>query len=59
MTAEHNHGVTCRACNGKGRCKRCSGTGHDPVFGYNKKCIKCGGSGHCPACNGTGKVSAR
>ena len=35
----------CRSCSGTGVCKSCIGTGHDPVFGYGKKCVQCNGSG--------------
>jgi len=48
--------TTCPKCDGKGTCKRCSGTGHDPVFGYQKKCVMCGGDGMCLQCGGSGVV---
>jgi DnaJ-class molecular chaperone len=48
--------TTCPKCHGKGACRRCSGTGHDPVFGYRRKCVLCSGSGLCLQCGGSGIV---
>ena len=42
--------ISCEACNGKGSCVRCKGTGK--VSG--KKCVSCDGSGKCPVCGGKG-----
>ena len=51
--------VECRSCRGMGACKRCIGTGHDPVFGYGRKCILCNGSGVCPRCKGSGRRTSQ
>ena len=48
--------VTCPSCHGEGVCRRCLGTGHDPVFGYRGRCILCNGSRQCLRCDGTGLV---
>jgi hypothetical protein len=47
--------TNCQSCRGTGACKRCIGTGHDPVFGYNKHCVLCNGSGVCSHCSGLGQ----
>ncbi len=46
----------CAGCQGKGVCRRCLGMGHDPVFGYRKKCLLYNGSGLCVQCRGSGLV---
>lgn len=53
--------MTCPACNGKGYCYSCGGTG-DELTGYDDEgeyyvdCDECSGSGDCPNCDGTGEV---
>lgn len=42
--------VTCTACNGKGTCQRCSGTGKV----RSSKCVTCNGTGRCSVCSGEG-----
>lgn len=42
--------ISCEACDGKGSCVRCKGTGK--VSG--KKCVSCNGTGKCPVCGGKG-----
>lgn len=42
--------ISCEACNGKGSCVRCKGTGKVS----SKKCTSCDGSGKCPVCGGKG-----
>lgn len=40
----------CSACNGKGRCTTCKGSGKQNA----KDCSACGGTGYCSSCNGEG-----
>ena len=42
--------ISCTACDGKGHCMRCAGTGK--VNG--QKCVTCDGRGLCKVCNGQG-----
>ncbi len=42
--------ISCKACDGKGSCVRCKGTGKVS----DKKCASCDSSGKCPVCGGKG-----
>ena len=59
--------VTCKSCNGSGKCHQCEGSGRVvvgrsagfagssgyPIYG---ECPRCGGTKNCQTCNGRGTV---
>ncbi len=48
--------MTCKNCNGTGRCPKCRGTGVRNYRGFglpnDGKCLYCNGSGVCRSCKG-------
>lgn len=46
----------CPACDGRGTCPVCRGTGEVTNYGYTSVCNYCYSSGRCPKCMGSGLI---
>ena len=46
----------CPACDGRGTCPVCRGTGEVTNYGYTSVCDYCYSSGRCPKCMGNGLI---